>query len=191
MITSLQDTTRVGTGKRDRHGVEKVKPKGIHQYNKYMGGVDRNDMLLGFYSSCRKSLKWYKKIAIHCMELALLNAYALMKHHNPKYRLLCFHLDVIHSLLICANVGVNQVLPLPNRLEGRHFPAEIPPTGTKQNPTRKCLFYKDSKLEFMVTALRNVLDLLQVLCTASKVICISLNFMRNLFYAIHIEIYAR
>jgi hypothetical protein len=139
MLTTLQDNSHVGTGKRDRHGVEKVKPKAIHQYNKFMGGVDRNDMLLGFYTSCRKSLKWYKKIAIHYIELALLNAFVLMKESDPKCRLLRFRLDIIRSLLNGVQVRINQAIQVPNRLEGRHFPAEIPPTEGKQRPTRKCL----------------------------------------------------
>ena len=48
-----------------RRNAAQQKPKCISDYNKYMGGVDRTDQLLQPYEIARKSLKWYKKLAIH------------------------------------------------------------------------------------------------------------------------------
>ena len=37
------------TGKRDRHGNNVRKLQLVHDYNKYVGGVNHNDELLGTY----------------------------------------------------------------------------------------------------------------------------------------------
>ena len=65
MMSSMHKAEMADTGKRDRHGAVIRKPSVICDYNKHMGGVDRNDELLGFYTSLRKTLKWYKKLAFH------------------------------------------------------------------------------------------------------------------------------
>ena len=48
-----------------------------------MRGVDRNDALIGNYTSVRKSLKWATKVAFHFIEEAILNAFILLKKANP------------------------------------------------------------------------------------------------------------
>ena len=37
-------------------------------YNKYIGGVDKSDAIIGTYSSCCKTLKWTTKVVIYMME---------------------------------------------------------------------------------------------------------------------------
>jgi hypothetical protein len=50
---------------RDKLDREKLKPKPIFEYNKYMSGVDRQDQLLSYYPCERKCLRWYKNLAVH------------------------------------------------------------------------------------------------------------------------------
>ena len=50
----------------------------IHDYNRFMGGVDRNDEMIANYNSVRKSMKWTKKVAFHFTEIALSG------HHFPE-----------------------------------------------------------------------------------------------------------
>ena len=52
-------------------------------YNKYMGGVDKNNAIIGTYSSCRKTLKWTTKVVIHMIEEAMLNAFILYDKRTP------------------------------------------------------------------------------------------------------------
>ena len=45
-----------------RHQNDITKPNLICDYNVYMGGVDKCDQFLSYYSVSRKSLKWWKKV---------------------------------------------------------------------------------------------------------------------------------
>ena len=55
----------------------------VQDYNKNMGGVGRNDALIGNYNPVHKSLKWTKKVAFYFIEEALLNAFILFNKANP------------------------------------------------------------------------------------------------------------
>ncbi|CAH1957169.1 unnamed protein product [Acanthoscelides obtectus] len=59
----------------DRRNRTKQKPLPILQYNKYMGGVDDQDQVNSYYPCDRKTLRWYKKLGIHFIQLMLLNSY--------------------------------------------------------------------------------------------------------------------
>ena len=65
-----------------------------------MGGVDRNDALIGNYSSVRKTLKRTVKVVFHFIEVALLNAYILNEKFGvKKMRFLAFKLEIIESIV--------------------------------------------------------------------------------------------
>ena len=66
------------------------KPRCISDYNKYMGGVDRTDQLMQPYEMARKSLKWYKKLACHFLQLAMLNSFLVFKKDLGRKRFLEF-----------------------------------------------------------------------------------------------------
>ena len=61
---------------RDKGGKE-GKLLANQDYNKYMGGIDKNDAIISTCSSCRKILKWTTKVVIHMIEEAMLNAFIL------------------------------------------------------------------------------------------------------------------
>ena len=63
------------------------KPKSVLLYNSKMGGVDYIDQTLAPYESLRKSLKWYKKLAFHLIDLAVYNSYIVWKHYNSGTKL--------------------------------------------------------------------------------------------------------
>ena len=64
-----------------------------------MGGVDRTDQLMQTYDMARKSLKWYKKLACHFLQLAMLNSFLVYKKDCGRKRFLEFQHDVISVLL--------------------------------------------------------------------------------------------
>ncbi|CAJ0946553.1 unnamed protein product [Ranitomeya imitator] len=55
------------------------KPDCALGYNKHMGGVDLSDQVLQPYSAMRKTKVWYKKLAVHIVQMALYNAYVLSR----------------------------------------------------------------------------------------------------------------
>ena len=45
----------------------------VSEYNKYMGGIVRMDHYLSTYISIHRSKKWYKKIIVYMINVALNN----------------------------------------------------------------------------------------------------------------------
>ena len=112
------------------------KLKLVQDYNKNIGGVDRNDSLISNYTSVRKSLKWTTKVACHFIEEAILNVFILFNKANPgKIRFMHFKLKIIKSIISWSQPSAPSYnLPF----VGRHFLQLIPPTAAKSNPQNKC-----------------------------------------------------
>ena len=86
-----------------------------------MGGVDRNDTLIGNYRCIRKSFKWTVKVAIHNVEEAVMNSFILYDKINPhKMRFMDFKLDIIEKIIIGVNCQ-NTPNILSHPAIGRHF----------------------------------------------------------------------
>jgi len=51
-----------------------IKPNCILDYNTNMGLVDKTDMMMSFNGTIRKSVRWYKKIFFHLLDIAILNS---------------------------------------------------------------------------------------------------------------------
>ena len=103
-----------------------------------MGGVDRNDALIGNYTCICKSFKWTVKVAIHYVEEAVLNSFILYDKINPnKTQFMNFKLDVIEKIII----GVNRQ-NAPNILLhpaiGRHFLEIILWSEKKEKLQKRC-----------------------------------------------------
>lgn len=78
----------------------KSKPWPLVNYNKYMSGVDRQDQMLSYYLSERKTLRWYKKLFIHVVEMMIINSHALYnKYSGERISLYEFRLSIIRGLL--------------------------------------------------------------------------------------------
>lgn len=112
-VSTIHTTRMVNTGKVDKHGNVMFRPEFVHEYNKHMGGVDRNDKLIGFYSSIRKSLKWYKKIAFHFLEECVLNAFLLYKKGGGNLTLIKFRISVILPRLLQDRELMHKCSPKP------------------------------------------------------------------------------
>lgn len=114
----------------NKRGVEVKKPACILEYNKNMGAVDRCDMLYSSTETVRKSIKCYKKIFFHLMDMSVLNAHALYQlKTGKKLPLIDFQLQLVkqlveeHKKIKSRSVGGigNENSPL--RLIERHFPS--------------------------------------------------------------------
>ncbi|MCL4142327.1 UNVERIFIED_CONTAM: hypothetical protein GTU68_050401 [Idotea baltica] len=79
-------------------------PKMVHEYNKFMGGVDLNDMLLSQYRIRLKSNKWYMAIFYYVIKVAVTNGWLLYRRHqslrNAKFvSLLEFQIEIASCLV--------------------------------------------------------------------------------------------
>ena len=87
-ISTNSDPTQLDSVQRkSRDGVSSAYscPQSLSLYNRYMGGVDRNDQLRGYYHVRLKCRKYYKYIFWFLFDLSITNAYILSKHH-PEHR---------------------------------------------------------------------------------------------------------
>ena len=142
----------INTGEKDARGDTIEKLQVIHDYNQKMGGVDKNDAVVGNYSCIRKSYKWTTKVFLHYFEEALFNSYMIHKSIGGKQRFLKYKMAVIDGML--REAGVNYVLEDTgeNRIR-RHFPQLIPATTKKDKPQKKCVVctkngkWKESRYE--------------------------------------------
>lgn len=89
------------------------KPHIILDYNKAKGGVDLADQLASYSTPLRKSIRWYKKIALDMLlNISLINAYVLYQSVcKTKIKVTDFRIAVLKSFY--ANLQVDE--PDPSR----------------------------------------------------------------------------
>ena len=124
------------TGKKNKQKEDIIKPVLVNHYNRFMCGIDRNDAMIGNYSSARKGMKWTTKLAFHFIEEALLNSFILFSKVIGKKHSLQFKL-----LLICQMLGdvtmEQNFQSLHNA--GWHFLEFLPLTDKKEKPQKRCV----------------------------------------------------
>lgn len=86
---------------KNKRGVISYKPEAIIGYNTFMSGIDRQDQMLAYYPCNRKTIRWYKKIFFHVLQMSLLNAHYLYNKYSGagKMSLYDFRLEIIRELL--------------------------------------------------------------------------------------------
>ena len=72
-----------------------------------MGGVDKNDAMMGNYSCVRKSYEWITKVFFHYLEELLFNSFIIYQKSGGQKRLLDFKLAVTESMLREAQVNID------------------------------------------------------------------------------------
>lgn len=115
----------------------KYKPAVQIKYNKYMRAIDRHDQMLSYYCCEHKTLRWYKKVIIHIIQICLVNGFLLFNARNDgnKTTFYKFRKDIIE-----------QLLPMPNRSrlsrppsEGKiHLPANLPKRADGNTLRKRC-----------------------------------------------------
>ncbi|XP_046404158.1 piggyBac transposable element-derived protein 4-like [Ischnura elegans] len=63
------------------------KPRAVVEYNRCMGGIDHFDQYMSYYTCEHRTLKWYKKVAIHIFQIMLLNSYLLYNKYSGEKRI--------------------------------------------------------------------------------------------------------
>ncbi len=111
-------------------------PTSVNLYNQYMGGVDLNDQLRGYYRVRLKGRKFYKYIFWFLFDVAITNSYILCKHLTVR-SLKQFRTDLAQALLEDYNGrkrrGRPSIARPPQRLCISHFP-------TKQGKKCRCQY---------------------------------------------------
>jgi len=102
----------------------------IDQYNMYMGGVDKADQLLSYYSFSHHTVKWWRCVFFHLVDNAVVNAYILYRISSQpgrKFNHKQFRIELAKLLLgsvfsLMHNLPHHHnALPPPARLTEGHF----------------------------------------------------------------------
>ena len=142
MITTLHQPMIIATEKYDRETGQRIKKTVcIVQYNKCMRAVDQVDMQISFSDGLRKTIKWYKKLFSHLLDITVQNSYVMFQMNNEKdLELSEFRLQLVRELIEEYSSKRPQSrgrppIDSPLRLTAGHFIAFIP-----GNNVRKTLF---------------------------------------------------
>lgn len=131
---------------RDGSTIEVPCPESIISYNKFMGGVDRGDQLRGYYSCRSRSRKFYKYIFFFLFDVAITNAYILLKSSGCAFKdYKSFRLRLAKDLIgeYCSRRrrgrGATVIRPLPFR----HYPVRLGNNDGPRHPRGHCAFHRD------------------------------------------------
>ncbi|TDH12535.1 hypothetical protein EPR50_G00047400 [Perca flavescens] len=99
-------------------------PTPIGEYNRHMGGVDMSNQLIQYYSVHHKSMRWYRTLFFHFLDIAATNSYLLHKELcREKKEEPMSHRDFLQELTaqLC---GVTVKTP-PGQTHSSHVPVAI------------------------------------------------------------------
>ncbi|KAJ2954434.1 hypothetical protein O0L34_g2704 [Tuta absoluta] len=124
-----------------------MKPNVVRDYNEGMSGIDLSDQMLSYYSALRKTLFWYKKLAIHIFEIYIHNACMIYNNQaylprQEKLDALSFKDKVIEYLLgeklAEYKKKLKKMRDTNDDNQTFHYLERLPPTQKKQKPTKPC-----------------------------------------------------
>ena len=143
----------VESGARGNH--QKVKPGSIVDYNKFKCGVDRHDQMLSYHAFQRRSIKWWKKLFFHLLDICVVSTQVLynLSRENEKDKV---KIDCVYKVLAEAFakestaeelVIQNDLLLVDNNrvIPSKHFPrSNLSKIGAKREriPQRQCVVCK-------------------------------------------------
>jgi len=145
MLSTIHEPHMGFTGKNDPKTRRPIqKPISVIDYNSNRGAIDKIDMQTSFVECVRKSVKWYKKLFFHILDLIALNSYLLYKMETGKrLQLVDFRLQLIREILytyhtLKTTIGGPIQGWKPTRLTARHFPSLVPQRTERKNPQKIC-----------------------------------------------------
>ena len=151
MLSTIHSATEKWTGKNSRDGNPIYKPTVIVDYTRLMGGVDLSDQLMTYYNFLRKTKKWWRKLWVHLLNMAVMNAFVLNRKFGANKKLSHYEFRQELARQLLDEAGCNEIpeqVTDTNRLKGRHFPEKIPQAaGARRVYSRECMVCKITKTE--------------------------------------------
>ncbi|XP_045769865.1 piggyBac transposable element-derived protein 4-like isoform X1 [Maniola jurtina] len=136
MITTAQHPLIVEV--RNRFGKTRPKPAEVELYNRNMSGIDRSDQMISYYSCPRKTIRWYKKVFFHILDIAVWNAYFLFKKYRknnaPTYNYINYREELIKVMIGISgrNIKPKDMISQRSIHDNRRF---RPSTSTLSTPS--------------------------------------------------------
>lgn len=131
LVSMISTFHKNDTAPGSRAGVQCDKPLVVHDFNKYMGGVDLKDQKLSMYLMERKrGTKWYVKVFRRLLNCSILNSFIMYKCHEGVQKM--DHRQfryVLAEALSLESMYIQRIRPAAtsgtNRYSGNHFPAHF------------------------------------------------------------------
>ncbi|XP_021372498.1 piggyBac transposable element-derived protein 4-like [Mizuhopecten yessoensis] len=165
LLTTAHEGVMMNSGKVGEDGLPISKPDCVMSYNKYIGAVDRCDQMVvnGIFE--RRTLKWWKRVFFHTVDLTVVNSYLLYKHQTPNaVQQRTYRWELVSQLIQTAEVSGPQqrgrkrpAAEVIQRLHGRHFPSHLPPTDKRQCAKRRCVVCGPAEMEIFKSSNPGVL----------------------------------
>ena len=134
MLSIMHTMKKVSKRQAEENGEERNKLHIVHDYNQHMGGVDKNDAIVGNYNCVRKTYKWTTKVFMYFLEEVVFSSFVIHKKFGGNKSFLQYKLTVIRYILDDVQVTFDHQGIEENWFQGSHFPRLIPPTEKKDKP---------------------------------------------------------
>ena len=121
-------TENVQRKKKDGTRITVNAPQSVVWYNKYMGGVDHNDQMRGYYHVRLKCRKFYKYIFWFLFDITISNTYFLARAHcGLKCSLKDARVTLAKALIktYCSRKRLGRPPVNPRRFNSNHFPVKM------------------------------------------------------------------
>lgn len=163
MSTVHTANDKVTAKRREKRGnswteISVAKPLLIHDYNAGMLGVDKSDQMIGYYNVLMRSVRWWKTLFFHCIDIACVNSFILFQAHrklhpeiaelsrNAGYDHLAFREELVHQLLSLDDARPARSAPPPPPPSARrmlHKPEKV----DRRNNCKLCYEKKKTELK--------------------------------------------
>ena len=156
---------------REKTYIDIPRPSIVKVYNTYMRGIDKLDMICSLYKGQMKSRRWYIRIWLHPVTVALVNSWLLyrrdqMIHGNSKtMKLRDFQLQVATTLRKIATKRRLSLTNFSRKCKREHkqptVPVDVGKDGVGHMPIRDsklnhCGFYRDNRFSYVKCGKCNV-----------------------------------
>ena len=125
-----------------RQKVTFPRPTAVTQYNKYMGGVDTSDQMLGTNTVHRKTKRWIVTVFQHMVDICATNSFVMHKEVCASQRLVPMTRKRFQEELCAHLLGTTVQLPPPARPPIQHLPMPTRPgndrSGRSSMGRRRC-----------------------------------------------------
>lgn len=99
MLSIMHTMKKVSKRQAEENGEERNKLHIVHDYNQHMGGVDKNDAIVGNYNCVRKTYKWTTKVFMYFLEEVVFSSFVIHKKFGSNKSFLLYKLTVIRYIL--------------------------------------------------------------------------------------------
>ncbi|XP_043469674.1 piggyBac transposable element-derived protein 4-like [Leptopilina heterotoma] len=163
MLSTLPGSEFIETGRTDHKTGQAIKkPKVVAIYNSNMGGVDKCDQIIKPYEVQRKTYRWYQKVALNLLDMAIFNAnivYNIL--HNDEKKSHCeFRLQLAREIL--QEYGVQRKTakkPRNKKTSQTHKLTKIPSNGKIKRKRLRCEKCSEKKIRTDTTWICNVCEM--------------------------------